>query len=122
MGYQETKVTDAIRLTDYENKPMEAFYIDSKRIDTKFGEQMIHNFEKEDGKKVSVWGFSALNRLLEFTPKGILCKVTYTGKAEEPNKYGNRSHTCTVWYDIDKKLDGFKEIEPEVDSGDDLPF
>ena len=122
MSYQETKPVDAIRLTDFTNKPMEAYYIESKSIDTKFGEQMIHNFQKIDGTKISVWGFTALNRLLEHTPKGVLAKVTYTGKSEAPNKYGNKSHTCTVFYDMDKKMDGFEEAKPEVENNDDLPF
>jgi len=123
MSYQETKVEDAISLTDYENRPMEAYYIESKMVNTKFGEQMIHSFQKpEDGKKVSVWGFASLNRKLEHTPKGILTKVTYTGKSTEANKYGNLSHTCSVFFDTDKKLEGFKEVEPEIEDNSDLPF
>jgi len=124
MAFQEQKTVDAISLTEYLNKPMTAFYLGSKSVDTKFGEQFLHNFEKEDGKKISVWGFTALNRLIEMTPKGTLCKITYTGKSETKNKYGNKSHQCTVFFDPDKKLDGFKEVEPDihVDSNDDLPF
>ncbi len=122
MSYQETKSVDAVKLTDYQNKPMEAFYIGSKEVNTKFGEQQLHNFQKSDGTKVSVWGFTALNRLLEQTPKGILCKVTYTGKSEVANKYGNKSHTCSVFFDTDVKLDGFQEAEPQKEENDDLPF
>ena len=123
MGFEETKLVDAIKLTDFENKPMVAYYIDSKEVNTKFGEQQLHNFQKEDGTKISVWGFTALNRLLEMTPRGTLCKVTYTGKSETANKYGNKSHTCTVFFDTDKKLDGFEELAPPVvDDSDDLPF
>lgn len=124
MAFQEQKTVDAISLTDYLNKPLMAFFLGSKSVDTKFGEQFLHNFEKEDGKKIAVWGFTALNRLLEMTPKGTFCKVTYTGKSETKNKYGNKSHQCSVFFDPDKKLDGFKEVEPElhVGSNDDLPF
>ena len=122
MSYEETKPIDAIKLTEYKDKPMVSFYIGSKSVDTKFGEQWLHEFQKEDGTKVKVWGFTALNRLLEYTPKGILTKVTYTGKADVANKYGNYSHTATVFFDMEKKLDGYKEIEPEVDLNQDLPF
>lgn len=121
MGYQETKLVDAIALTDHPNKPMVAYYIDSKEVSTKFGEQQLHNFQKEDGTRISVWGFTALNRLLEQTPKGILCKITYLGKSETSNKYGNKSHTCTVFFDEDKKLEGFTEPVVE-DVSTDLPF
>lgn len=121
MSYEQAKSVDAIRLTDYKDKPMEAYYIGSHSVDTRFGEQMLHSFQKEDGKKLNVWGFTALNRLLESTPRGIMTKITYTGKSEEPNKYGNKSHTCIVFFDMDNKLDGYQE-PPEVDNNDDLPF
>ena len=122
MAYQETKIPDALRLTEYQGKPLIAYFIGSKTVDTKFGEQMLHEFEKEDHSKLSVWGFTALNRLLDYTPKGVLCKVTYTGLSKEKNKYGKQVHTCTVFFDEDKKLDNFKE--PEIDQTDnqDLPF
>ena len=122
--YKEQKATDAIKLTDFPNKPMEAYYVGSKTVDTKFGEQMLHNFEKQDGKKVAVWGFTALNRLLEHTTKGVLCKVTYTGLSKDRNKYGKQVHTCTLFFDEDKKLEGVQEEpEAEAESGnEDLPF
>lgn len=127
MAFQEQKIVDAISLTDYLNKPLMAFFLGSKSVDTKFGEQFLHQFEKEDGKKVAVWGFTSLNRLMEMTPKGTFVKVTYTGKSETKNKYGNKSHQCTVFFDVDKKLEGFeaKEEEPHPFDSDDnnsLPF
>ncbi len=122
MAREQAKTVDAISLTEYPNKLMVSYYIDSKMVNTKFGEQMLHEFQKEDGTKISVWGFTALNRLLEYTPKGIEVEVTYTGKSEVANKYGNHSHTCTVFFDEDKKLEGFKEVEPEVENNDPLPF
>jgi len=124
MPFQEQKLVDAIRLTEHQDKPLVAYYIDTKEVSTKFGEQQLHQFQKEDGSRVSVWGFTSLNRLIEMTPKGILCKVTYTGKSESANKYGNKSHTCTVFFDEDKKLDGFVEPEQkdDEDENQDLPF
>ena len=124
MSYQEQKATDAISLTDYLNKPMEAYFLGSKQVNTKFGEQWLHEFEKKDGRKLSVWGFTALNRLLENTTKGVLCKVTYTGKSETKNKYGNQSHTCTLFFDEGDRTDAIIENEPEIEIQDDsdLPF
>lgn len=122
MSFQETKLVDAVRLTEHKDRPMIAYYIETKEVSTKFGDQELHTFQKEDGTRVSVWGFTALNRLLEQTPKGILCKVTYLGKSETANKYGNKSHTCSVFFDEDKKLDGFKKAEPEEGEEDPLPF
>lgn len=126
MAFQEAKTVEALKLTDYLNKPLQAYYLGSKLVNTQFGEQTLHEFEKHDGSKLAVWGFTALNKLLENTPKGILTKVTYTGKSETKNKYGNKSHLCTVFFDAEKKLEGFEEhaepnINPEEDS-DDLPF
>ena len=123
MGYEETKLTDALKLTDFLDKPMVAYYISSKTVETRFGEQSIHIFQKEDGTRLDFWGFTAWDRLLEQTPKGILVKSTYLGKSETANKYGNKSHTCTVFFDTDKKLEGFKEAAPPVAEDDsDLPF
>jgi len=124
MSYQETKVPDAIKLTDYPNKSMQCYYIGSKTVDTKFGEQQLHEFQRSDGSKVSVWGFAALNRLLEHTPKGIMTKVTYTGLSKEKNKYGKQVHTCTVFFDTDQQLENFKDNgEDTLDEAQrDLPF
>lgn len=123
MAYKEQKATDAISLTDYKNKPMEAYYLGSKQVNTKFGEQWLHEFESKAGKKISVWGFTSLNRLLEPTTKGVLCKVTYTGLSEGKNKWGKQSHTCTLFFDETDKLDNIRE-EPEAEETDnsDLPF
>lgn len=123
MGFKEQKATDAIKLTDYINKPLEAYYMGSKQVDTKFGEQQLHQFQKENGAQISVWGFTSLNRLLEMTAKGVFCKVTYLGLSETRNKYGKQSHTCTLFFDEDKKLDGVaQEPEHPEDDNKDLPF
>ena len=126
MSYQEVKIPDALKLTDYPDKPLQAYYIGCKQVNTQFGEQTIHEFQKDNGTKVFVWGFTALDRLLEHSPKGALTKVTYTGKSESKNKYGNKSHTCTVFFDEENKLSGFKEIiEPEdklKEDNQELPF
>ena len=121
--YEETKLTDALKLTDYLDKPMIAYFIGSKEVTTRFGEQAIHTFQKEDGTLLNFWGFTAWDRLLEQTPKGILVKSTYLGKSETANKYGNKSHICSVFFDKDNRLEGFEETpSPTVENNDDLPF
>ena len=62
-------------------------------------------------KKVSVWGFDIMDRLLESIPKNLMTKVSYTGLGKE-NKHGNKPHTCEVLYD--------KENQRPKDR--DLPF
>lgn len=119
---REQKLADAISLTDYPNKPLEAYYIETKTVDTKFGEQNLHVFEKPDGKRVSVWGFTALNRLLEMTKKGVFCKVTYTGLSKEKNKYGKQVHTCTLFFDDEKHLEGVAQEPEETEESSPLPF
>ena len=120
--YKEQKATDAISLTEFPNKPLQAYYSGSKQVNTKFGEQWLHEFEKKDGKKVSIWGFTALNRLLENTKKGVMCKVTYMGKTKEKNKYGNQSHTCSLFFEEDDTLQSAVEPDVEVEDNSDLPF
>ena len=123
MSYKEQKAIEAISLTDFPNKPLVAYYLGSKQVNTKFGEQWLHEFEKKDGKKVSIWGFTSLNRLLEATTKGVSCKVTYTGLSEGKNKWGKQSHTCTLFFDETDKLEGIKEeLGTEETTSDDLPF
>ena len=60
--------------------------------------------------------------MLEYTPKGILTKVTYMGLSKEKNKYGKQVHTCSVFFDEDKKLDNFKEPDLNVEGNEDIPF
>lgn len=125
MAYKEQKLADALKLTDYPNKPLEGYYLETKLMNTQFGEQALHVFEKKDGKKVSVWGFTALNRLLEMTPKGTLCKVTYMGLSKDKNKYGKQVHTCTLFFDEDDKMkiEGIPEHgESGNEDNSDLPF
>jgi hypothetical protein len=117
MGYQEAKTSDAFRLTDHINKPLEAYYLGSRLIDTdKYGEQHIHKFKKKDGSNIEVFGFDLLNRKLEAVPKLCMCKVTYLGKKNSTKKKDQNFHDCEVLYDLEVKLNGEQTKE------DDLPF
>ncbi len=121
---QEVKVEGAINLTKYPNKTLEGYYLGSKIVSGRLGEQFIHSLEKLDGKKVSVYGFTSLNIHLEQVEIGTHVWITYLGKSTEKNKYGNTNHVCKVEYDFEDKKDvpkpeGVSESEHQED---DLPF
>jgi hypothetical protein len=123
MSRQEVKVESAINLTKFQDKTLEGYYLGHKIITGQFKEQLIHNFQKEDGKKLSVYGFTSLNIHLEQVDPGTYVWITYLGKSKEKNKYGNSVHVCKVEYDFDKKLDLPKQNESEPDEDlSDLPF
>ena len=124
MARKEVIVESAINLTKYPNKTLEGFYLGHKIVTGRFKEQLIHEFKKEDGKKVQVYGFTSLNINLEQVDPGVYVWVTYIGKSMEKNKYGNQSHICKVEFDFEKRLDlpraDDEPEDPELDN--DLPF
>lgn len=120
MAFQEVSL-NAVVLTDYPDTPMTGYYLGSREVDTDYGEALIHEFQKEDGKHVSVWGFTVLDKKLANIQKGILTRVTYKGKEQiKTKKYGLKDvHTCTVEMDPSKSIadklpksdDGFKSVD-----------
>lgn len=126
MARKEVIVESAINLTKYPNKTLEGFYLGHKIVTGRFKEQLIHEFKKEDGKKIQVYGFTSLNIHLEQVDSGVYVWITYLGKSTEKNKYGNQVHVCKVEFDFEKKVD-VPKADPEgdgheEDSSDDLPF
>jgi hypothetical protein len=122
---QEVKIEQAINLTKYPNKELEGYYLGHRLVTGKFKEQLLHDFKKPDGKKVSVYGFTSLNINLEQMEVGTKVWVTYLGKSKEANKYGQQTHMCKVECDFDdvtevqKKAEIPESTEPEPE---DLPF
>jgi len=121
----------AINLKEFPNKPMTAYYIGTRTIDTNFGESAVHDFQKEDGKRISVYGFTSLNNKLNLVQPGLLCQITYTGTEKIKTKYGIKDvHQCTVFVDDKKKIELSKMPEPVISGNghepvaqnDDLPF
>jgi len=121
---QEVKVESAVNLTKYPDKTLEGYYLGHKIVTGRFKEQLIHEVQKPDGKKVSVYGFTSLNIHLEQVDPGTYVWITYVGKSQDRNKYGNQVHVCKVEYDFEKKLDIPKQPEMPDDPGepDDVPF
>jgi len=120
-NYREIKTSDAIKITDFENKPFEGWYLGTRKADTKeFGEQTIHRFKSlKDGTNKEFWGFEKFNRLMmEVTPL-TLCKIIYLGKKLQKDKTKSY-HDMQVLNDITNKINEQKE-SPESDN-DDLPF
>lgn len=56
----------------------------------------IYEFQDQDDKTFEIWGFGALDACMENVLVGALCRITYKGKAEKRNKFGNFSTLCTV--------------------------
>ncbi len=138
-NFQEVTLS-AIILTDYQDQPMTAYYLGNKEVDTDYGESLVHEFQKEDGKRLTVWGFTVLDKKLSMVQKGTLVRVTYTGKEQiKTKKYGLKDvHTCKVEIDPTKSIadklpkeDSFKPVQEEgkkepaaapSKKKDDLPF
>lgn len=135
-NFQEVTLS-AVNLTEYQDKPFTAYYIGNKEVDTDYGESLVHEFQKEDGKRFNVWGFTVLDKKLSMVDKGVLVRVTYTGKEQiKTKKYGMKDvHTCKVEIDPSKSIadklpkdDGFKQVngdskkDPAPKKEKDLPF
>ena len=114
MAYKEATQSEAIKLTEYKDKPFEAYYLGKKKIENRDGEYLVQQFIKEDQTEIEIWGFNMLNRKLANTPKGCLTKITFTGTKVDGDK---KQHECTVFFDQDKVLEGFQKKDT-----DDLPF
>jgi len=118
MSFTTVKL-DAISLPEHEGELFVGFYIGLKLIDTPLGESTLHNFERVDGSRYSVWGFTLLNLNLQQVKKGVLTKIVYTGKSKEKNKFGNYSHTCTVLTDNERRINSngdLEEIDPNIET------
>lgn len=120
-NYQEAKASDAIKFTDYENKPFEGYYIGKRTIDTKeHGEATVHQFKaKSDGSLKEFFGFDMFNRKMLSVPSNCMTKITYLGKKAHAKDQTKSYHDISVLFDGKLKL-GASDI-PKQDN-DDLPF
>lgn len=125
-NFQEVTL-NAVNLTEHEGLPLTGYYIGNKEVDTDFGESLVHEFEKEDGKHVNVWGFTVLDKKLAQIQKGMMVRVTYTGKENiKTKKYGMKDvHTCKVEMDpsrsIADKLPKEDSFKPVTQNGAEKP-
>ncbi len=124
MAYKKVNPGDVTDIKDSEGVPYEGIYQGCKEISTNLGTQYIYKFKTEAGKAFGIWGFTTLNTFMECVVIGSQCRITYTGQAEEKNKYGKHLHLCTVEVDEDEgtKKNHYgetqvneKAVEPEVE-------
>ena len=85
-------VTISIQKDEWVNKPLVGKYAGSSETQGKFGMQMIHSIQEEDGKSVSFYGFTLLDRALAKLPADgtMIVKITYLGLSPKPvqTKFG----------------------------------
>lgn len=103
MAYKKVNPGDVIDIKEVVDVPYEGTYEGCKEVSTNLGTTYIYKFKDETGKSFGIWGFTTLNTFMEAVPVGMQCRVTYTGQAEEANKYGKHMHLCTVEIDEDNK-------------------
>ena len=95
-------MTDTIKITteEYLKKTLSGYYLGSRTISNKFGDDAeIHNFLGDDGE-FGIWGFTVLNNCVMNIPKHAMVWITYQGKSDKKSKYGNYPHLCTVEVDV----------------------
>lgn len=83
---------------DIKKEAVDTFHIgtyeSSKPIKTPLGENIIYNFEGEDGVPFSIYGFTMLHQRMANIKPGSLCKITYRGKVK--NNKGQDMHKVRV--------------------------
>lgn len=129
MAFQEVKLS-AIDIKKYPNKPFTGYYLSSKEIETKFGDAMVHDFQKKDnGERVSIYGFTSFNSKIDVVRPGVLVKLTYQGTENVKTKYGMKDvHQCELLQDDSDIIDNTRipvassKVSEPVPVEDDLPF
>lgn len=120
MAFKEVESGNMIDLKKFLNQPLTGRLIGVKKVRTKNGESMVWSIIVSEGKmageSVGVWGFTALNMGLEKASPGALVRITYTGRSEKRNNYGNFSHKAKVEVDDEAGID--KEIAASIGAAD----
>lgn len=126
-GFKEVTLA-GIDIKDYKDKPMVAYYLGKIIKEGKYGEETHHTFEKKDGSRIKVYGFTMLNLKLAEIPIGCLTKVTYTGTSNVKTKYGTKEvHQVNVMFNDEDRLKVAPkptisdDTEPDVELND-VPF
>lgn len=126
MVYKKVDFGDTIDIKEHKGEGIEGKYLGFKEVDTNFGTSFLYKFQKPNGDQFSVWGFTSLDSFMENVSIDDQCRLTYTGQAEQKNKYGKYTHLCLVEIDdggekaeVDKQADGGVVTDvPE----DEIPF
>jgi len=80
------------------DKVLEGRFINSRKVNTVNGESWLYTIEKEDGKKVDVWGKTLLDSFFHNIPLGSKVRITYQGKLKS-QKGGRSYHAFVMEYD-----------------------
>ena len=67
-----------------------------KKVQANNKEQNIYQFTDEEDKPFGIWGCAQMDFQMDGVKVGMHCKVTYLGKAEKKNNFGNYSTLCKV--------------------------
>ena len=106
-----------------EGKDFVGTYQGSHAVKGNYGDTQVYDFVGDDGAPFSIWGFSALDYLMQNQPVGSYLKIQYTGmKKGVKTKFGVKDiHTAKVFR---KPGGGFVEQAPanKKQTNDDLPF
>lgn len=101
MAFQEITM-QAKDIKKYPNTPLTGFYEGVREISTPLGQQFIYDLETQDGKHISIYGFTSLNSKMSQVNEGDLVRITYAGQVEAQTKFGKKMvHQCTVEVDHD---------------------
>lgn len=96
------------------NKPLTGYYIGSTSYEdpTYHKTQYVHNFRKEDGTEISIYGYTTLDSRIAKVPVGVLCQVTYLGTENvQTKKYGQKDvHQCSVMMDTSQRLSEYEHL------------
>lgn len=123
MGWEtvETNYTSAVDIKNDPSKTYEGTYISNRTFDSQFGEQVVWEFQKEDGEKFGIFGFTTLNKAMEHLKVGAKVKIRYKGKTKTKTKFGVRDvHQVdvSVWSDdapiAATEIDSFPEAKGEA--------
>jgi len=90
-------------------------------VDSKFGKSRKYTLTQDDGNTISIWGFSALNYLMNNVGLGSYVKMVYTGVEKGiKTKFGTKDiHTARVYT---KAIPLVQVQAKKVAEDDDLPF
>lgn len=99
------------------NQTVTGIYIGTKTIQTKLGEQQVHEFkDAESGMIIGVYGFGHLNFKIQSLSPGMMTRVSYAGTEKIQTKYGLKDvHQSKVEIDPD-----FKDESKDESKDDDV--
>lgn len=104
MSMVKVELPEAIKLSDHLKKPLQGYYIGTRKVESKkteSGESLLHLFREKDGIEVEIWSFEKLKRLLSRVPLGCMTKMIYLGTIKEGEK---SIHQVDVFFDPDDKI------------------